>query len=221
MSDCPRGTRAAARSAPRAGRRRPDGRRPGRRRARRPGSRSARCWAIALEVGACRPRRRRRASGSCSDQSGASSGQSTSGSSCAVCSSSARRCCGRTSSWCSGLTQKSRFTSVAASRSPAVDRRFLGRPVVRASPPSSPRPAARRRRRTSLHELLVRERRARARRAPPNELPTSAAGRCSAAASTNENGSVGSGVLPPVRAGRARAPRARPTERSDLALPEP
>ena len=38
--------------------------------------------------------------------------------------------------------------------------------------------------------------------APPNEFPTSAAGRCSATASTNENGSVGSGDVPhPGRSG--------------------
>jgi len=38
--------------------------------------------------------------------------------------------------------------------------------------------------------------------APPNEFPTSAAGRCSATASTNENDSVGSGVSPhPGRSG--------------------
>src|SRR4051812_32431071 len=37
---------------------------------------------------------------------------------------------------------------------------------------------------------------------PPNELPTTAAGRCSATASTNENGSVGSGDSPqPGRSG--------------------
>ena len=56
--------------------------------------------------------------------------------------------------------------------------------------------------------------------APPNEFPTSAAGRCSATASTNENDSVGSGVSPhPGRSGVDHLVLAR--ERRDLPLPEP
>ena len=94
------------------------------------------------------------------------------------------------------------FTSVAAVEIARLDRRLLAREMVAqlvASSPTSgsPEPISTSRETWSGWANAVRSA-----TAPPNELPTSAAGRCAATRSTSENGSVGSGSVPqPGRSG--------------------
>ena len=91
---------------------------------------SARCCGDRAEVGLVvvaddDERRRSRAT-----RAARSSGQITSGSSCADCSSSARRCCGRTSSWCSGCDPEVEVDLRRGVEVAGVDRRLLGGEVV-------------------------------------------------------------------------------------------
>ncbi len=143
--------------------------------------------------------RRPRVSASASVESGAISGHSTSGSSCAVCSSSARRCCGRTSSRCSRRDPElqvdlGRGVEIARTRSPPPRAAKYVAHLLRPSQAGRPAATSTSRSTSSWWASAVRSA-----TAPPNELPTSAAGRMLAATkSTSENGSVGSGVGAPA-----------------------